>query len=213
MQKEGENEGLILTEAERRGIITKLDRWEFNNLDDDGGTLELQEKLSRKPNYATDVFMADWDGEAKKKYGHLAPPGYLEAIKEDSGRYERERVARNAKADEIERSFDYERPARPSIPNVNVDGFDHAEHTGLLGPLRAPITLEHSEDEDRILDTSIAATTPSLNITYTDDTSSPERLVNPAPRDAPMLTINITQYLAFSLLFGLGLGVGLLIGF
>ena len=41
--------------------------------------------------------MTDWDGSAKKKYGHLAPPGYFEAIIEDAGRYERGRVARMTK--------------------------------------------------------------------------------------------------------------------
>ena len=63
IQKEGENEGLILKEAERKVIIIKLDRWEFNNLDHDGGTLEFKKKLRRKTNYATDVLMADWNGE------------------------------------------------------------------------------------------------------------------------------------------------------
>lgn len=84
--REIENRGLVLREAQRKGATSQLQRWELGHLNDDGGTLKLEEALNKKLNYSGDVFMMDWDGEARKKYGHLAPPGYFEAVKQDADR-------------------------------------------------------------------------------------------------------------------------------
>lgn len=58
-----ESPSRILAEARREEIITRLDEWEFRNLDDDGGTLALRERLMRNDE---DAFAEDHE-EAKKK--------------------------------------------------------------------------------------------------------------------------------------------------
>lgn len=67
-------------QAKREKIITRLQEWEFYNLDDDGKAEGLQERMIRNE----DVSNAGFDGgygEAIRKYGHLAPEGYWKAIR------------------------------------------------------------------------------------------------------------------------------------
>lgn len=63
---ETENPNRLLRQAEKEGIITALQKWDFHNLDDNGDTQGLQERMRK----VEDVFDL---GDARRKHEHLAP--------------------------------------------------------------------------------------------------------------------------------------------
>lgn len=86
------------------GLISKLDLWEYDNLDHDGGTVDLERRLAEGENVFVLRFDRKWENfahsnhherAALEKYGQLLPLGYFGRLVEDN-RWDKVMSNRNA---------------------------------------------------------------------------------------------------------------------